>query len=213
VTPEFHERVNRILQDALELEPAARPAFLKEACGADEALLNEVKSLLSEEARMLSEEARIGEEFLKDPPMPREEKVWQANASIGPHQLLQRIGEGGMGEVWLAEQTQPVHRRVALKLIKAGMITGGLVERFMYERQALAQMEHPNIAKFFEAGSTPQGRPYFVMEYIDGVPITQYCDKHGMTVRDRLELFIQVCEGASALGRNVPVALVESEQD
>jgi non-specific serine/threonine protein kinase/serine/threonine-protein kinase len=100
-----------------------------------------------------------------------------------------------MGEVWLAEQTQPVRRRVALKLIKAGMDTGEVVARFQSERQALALMDHPSIAKVFDAGSTPQGRPYFVMEYITGVPITTYCDQHRMILRKRLELFVQVCEG------------------
>ena len=114
---------------------------------------------------------------------------------IGPYQLLQLIGEGGMGQVWLAEQTQPVHRRVALKLIKVGMDTQEVVARFESERQALALMDHPAIAKVFDAGSTPDGRPYFVMEYVDGLPINDYCDRHRLTMRQRMELFIQVCEG------------------
>jgi serine/threonine protein kinase len=114
---------------------------------------------------------------------------------IGPYELLQLIGEGGMGQVWLAEQKQPVHRRVALKLIKAGMDTREVVARFESERQALALMDHPAIAKVFDAGSTPQGRPYFVMEYVDGLPINDYCDRRRLTMRQRMELFIQVCEG------------------
>jgi len=114
---------------------------------------------------------------------------------IGPYRLLQLIGEGGMGQVWLAEQQQPVHRRVALKLIKVGMDTREVVARFESERQALALMDHPAIAKVFDAGSTPEGRPYFVMEYVDGLPISQYCDRHRLTMRQRMELFIQVCEG------------------
>src|SRR5438552_1811824 len=105
------------------------------------------------------------------------------------------IGEGGMGEVWLAEQKEPVRRRVALKLIKAGMDTREVVARFESERQALALMDHPAIAKVFDAGSTTQGRPYFVMEYVAGIPITTYCDKHRLTTRDRLDLFVRVCEG------------------
>ena len=121
--------------------------------------------------------------------------TWQAKGLIGPYQLLQPIGSGGMGEVWLAEQINPVRRRVALKLIKAGMDTGEVVARFQSERQALALMDHPSIAKVFDAGSTAQGRPYFAMEYITGVPITTYCDQHRMTLRQRLELFVQVCEG------------------
>ena len=121
--------------------------------------------------------------------------VWQAKGLIGPYRLLEPIGSGGMGEVWLAEQTQPVRRRIALKLIKAGMDTGEVVGRFQAERQALALMDHPSIAKVFDAGSTSQGRPYFAMEYITGVPITTYCDRRRMTIRQRLELFVQVCEG------------------
>jgi serine/threonine protein kinase/tetratricopeptide (TPR) repeat protein len=114
---------------------------------------------------------------------------------IGRYHLLQKVGEGGMGEVWLAEQTEPVRRRVALKLVKAGMNTREVIARFESERQALALMDHPAIAKVFDAGSTPQGAPYFVMEYVAGVPITAYCDKHRLSTRDRLELFMHVCEG------------------
>ena len=121
--------------------------------------------------------------------------IWGTESSIGPYQLLQRIGAGGMGEVWLAEQTQPVRRRVAVKLIKAGMDTREVMARFQSERQTLARMDHPSIAKIFDAGSTAQGRPYFVMEHIAGVPITEYCRQHRMTLRRRLELFVQVCEG------------------
>jgi len=114
---------------------------------------------------------------------------------IGPYHLLVRIGQGGMGEVWLAEQKHPVRRRVALKLIKAGMNTREIVTRFESERQALALMDHPGIAKVFDAGSTPQGMPYVVMEYVAGVPITEYCDKHRLAMSERLALFVQVCSG------------------
>jgi eukaryotic-like serine/threonine-protein kinase len=118
-----------------------------------------------------------------------------AAGQIGPYRLLQVLGEGGMGEVWLAEQTKPIHRTVALKLIKTGMDTKAVVARFESERQALALMDHPNIARVFDAGATPEGRPYFVMEYVPGLPITEYCDKHRLTIAERLELFIQVCDG------------------
>src|SRR5580693_438622 len=114
---------------------------------------------------------------------------------IGRYHLLQKIGEGGMGEVWLAEQREPVRRRVAVKLVKAGMNSREVIGRFESERQALALMEHPAIAKVFDAGSTPLGRPYFVMEYVTGIPITDYCDKHKLTMRQRLELFVAVCDG------------------
>ena len=118
-----------------------------------------------------------------------------AGTVIGRYRLLQKIGEGGMGEVWLAEQSEPVRRRVALKLVKAGMNTRDVLARFESERQALALMDHPAIAKVFDAGSTPQGVPYFVMEYVAGVHITVYCDNHKLSTRERLELFIHVCEG------------------
>jgi non-specific serine/threonine protein kinase/serine/threonine-protein kinase len=114
---------------------------------------------------------------------------------IGPYQLVQLLGEGGMGEVWRAEQVHPIQRTVALKLIKAGMDTRALVARFESERQALALMDHPNIAKVFDAGASATGRPYFVMEYVPGLPITTYCDKHRLTIRERISLFVQVCEG------------------
>jgi non-specific serine/threonine protein kinase/serine/threonine-protein kinase len=118
-----------------------------------------------------------------------------AGTVIGSYRLLQLLGHGGMGEVWLADQKEPVRRRVAIKLIKAGMDTREVVARFESERQALALMDHPAIAKVFDAGSTPEGRPYFVMEFVSGIPITTYCDKHKLTTRQRLELFIRVCEG------------------
>ncbi|HVN03400.1 MAG TPA: serine/threonine-protein kinase [Bryobacteraceae bacterium] len=137
---------------------------------------------------------------------PENDNAQFATRTIGPsdaapgtvidsYHLLQLIGQGGMGEVWLAEQKQPVRRSVALKLIKAGMDTRDVVARFESERQALALMNHPAIAKVFDAGSTPQGRPYFVMEYVTGMPITDYCDRRKLTMRQRLELFVLVCEG------------------
>jgi len=118
-----------------------------------------------------------------------------AGTVVGRYHLLQKIGEGGMGEVWLAEQKEPVRRRVALKLIKAGMSSREVIARFESERQALALMDHPAIAKVLDAGSTPQGTPYFVMEYVAGVPITTYCDNHRLSTPERLALFMRVCEG------------------
>jgi non-specific serine/threonine protein kinase/serine/threonine-protein kinase len=118
-----------------------------------------------------------------------------AAESIGPYRLLQKVGEGGMGEVWLAEQSEPIRRRVALKLIKAGMDTKQVVARFEAERQALALMDHPSIAKVFDAGETPRGLPYFVMEYVQGEPISTYCDRQRLTTVERLQLFLAVCEG------------------
>jgi serine/threonine protein kinase len=114
---------------------------------------------------------------------------------IGPYRLVQKLGEGGMGIVYHAEQEQPIRRRVALKLIKAGMDTAQVIARFETERQALALMDHTNIARVFDAGTTEQGRPYFVMEYVQGVPITEYCDKQRLTTKERLELLMQVYAG------------------
>src|SRR5215510_7407503 len=112
--------------------------------------------------------------------------------SVGPYALIGLLGTGGMGEVWRAEQTEPFRRTVALKLIKAGMDTRAVVARFESERQALALMEHPNIAKVFDAGATDAGRPYFVMEYVPGEPILAFCDARKLDLRQRLEVFILV---------------------
>jgi len=131
------------------------------------------------------------------------EAPWRAEAPkseaepqvIGPYRLLKQLGVGGMGQVWLAEQIEPVNRQVALKLIKAGMYDAATVQRFKAERQSLAIMDHPAIAKVFDAGTTPVGQPYLVMEYVDGLSITDYCDAKRLSIRKRLQLFIRVCEG------------------
>jgi len=120
-------------------------------------------------------------------------KPEEAGERIGPYKLLQQIGEGGFGTVWMAEQSGPVRRRVALKIIKLGMDTKEVVARFEQERQALAMMDHPNIAKVFDGGATQHGRPFFVMELVRGVPITEYCDAQKLSVAGRLGLFVQVC--------------------
>jgi serine/threonine protein kinase/Tfp pilus assembly protein PilF len=119
----------------------------------------------------------------------------QPQSKVGNYRLLQRVGEGGMGEVWEAEQLEPVKRRVALKLIKWGMQTREVIARFESERQALALMDHPNIARVFDGGATAEGRPYFVMELVRGVPLTQYCDDHRLDTRERLDLYLQICDG------------------
>jgi eukaryotic-like serine/threonine-protein kinase len=115
--------------------------------------------------------------------------------SIGPYRFVRKLGEGGMGQVWLAEQTSPLQRLVAIKLVRAGLVDEVHLQRFQSERQALARMSHPTIAKVYDAGTTPEGLPYFVMEYVPGIPITLYCDQKRLSIRQRLELFLKVCEG------------------
>jgi non-specific serine/threonine protein kinase/serine/threonine-protein kinase len=185
------ELVKELFGAALELDPRERAAFLDRQCKGDRELREEVEALLDADASAGS----FLQHPILEPPTANSSGADVFEIVIGPYRLLELIGEGGMGEVWLAEQKQPVRRRVAIKLIKAGMDTREVVTRFESERQALALMDHPAIAKVFDAGSTLRGRPYIAMEYVAGIPITTYCDKHKLTVRQRMELFIPVCEG------------------
>src|SRR5207244_3099574 len=118
----------------------------------------------------------------------------RAGTVVGPYKLLEQIGEGGFGIVFMAEQQEPIRRKVALKVLKPGMDTRQVIARFEAERQVLALMDHPNIAKVLDAGQTSSGRPYFVMDLVKGVPITEYCDQGQLTTRERLELFVHVCQ-------------------
>jgi tetratricopeptide (TPR) repeat protein len=196
--PERWKQVDEMLQSALRLPSGERSAFLRQACNGDFDLEENVRSLLIAQRQVdgflerpaIEVAARALADSEKKEPGPD-----LTNEFIGPYRLVQPLGAGGMGEVWRAEQTAPIRRTVALKLIKAGMDTKAVVARFDSERQALAMMDHPNIAKVFDAGATATGRPYFVMEYVPGVPITEYCDQHRLTIKERLELFIHVCEG------------------
>jgi eukaryotic-like serine/threonine-protein kinase len=192
------QQVEELLHQALALAEEQRNAFLDEACGADEGLRAEVESLL-----LVGDE--ISPDYLKSPlsgELGRNiERLGSTDAmSAGQlfaqrYELIRKLGEGGMGQVWLAEQLAPVRRQVALKLIKAGMYDEAVVQRFQSERQSLAIMDHPAIAKVFDAGTTPQGQPYLVMEFVPGLPITEYCDQHKLNIKDRLEIFIQACDG------------------
>jgi eukaryotic-like serine/threonine-protein kinase len=164
--------------------------FLERTCGTDAALRTRVEELLRahQEAGAFLGGAGKQSGTCDLPPTQRLGTV------IGPYKLLQQIGEGGMGTVYMAEQTQPVQRKVALKVIKPGMDSRQVIARFEAERQALAMMDHVNIARVFDGGTTEGGRPYFVMELVHGVPITKYCDDHHLTPRERLELFVPVCQ-------------------
>jgi len=182
-----------IFTEALRLPAGERAAYLERACGGDSDLRQRVEALLK------SHES-VGD-FLEDSPSrtPLLARLGglageKAGDRVDRYKLLQQIGEGGCGVVFMAEQEAPVRRRVALKIIKPGMDTKSVIARFEAERQALALMDHPNIAKIFDAGATASGRPYFVMDLIRGVKITEYCDQHSLTTEDRLKLFIQVCQ-------------------
>ena len=182
-----------VLNAALELRPAERAAYLDKACAGDAALRQRVESLLQahDQAGGFLETGPAGLGFKRtevNPPLTE-----KPGDRIGRYKLLQQIGEGGCGVVYMAEQEEPVRRRVALKVIKQGMDTKQVIARFDAERQALALMDHPNIAKVLDAGATETGRPYFVMELVRGVPITQYCDQNNVSTEERLKLFIQVC--------------------
>jgi eukaryotic-like serine/threonine-protein kinase len=182
-----------IFLEALEKhDPEQWPAFLDQACAGHPELRRRVELLLHAHREAATGPDQIGARGL--PPGDAGGSVEHSGSLVGPYKLLQQIGEGGMGVVWMAEQMQPVRRKVALKIIKAGMDTRQVIARFEAERQALALMDHPNIAKVFDAGATDTGRPFFVMELVKGVPITRYCDEHRLTPRQRLELFLPVCQ-------------------
>jgi len=204
--PEELKNLRAVFLNALEIrDPEQRKAYLAQACKADDKLRAEVEALLKAHEQAGS--------FLESPPACREasesaggvtldqpDKIDGPGTTIGRYQLLELIGEGGMGLVYLAEQKEPVKRRVAFKIIKPGMDSRQVIARFEAERQALAVLDHPNIAHVFDAGCTETGspagagRPYFVMEYVRGMSITRYCDENRLTVEQRLRLFEQVCE-------------------
>jgi serine/threonine protein kinase len=180
-----------VFEAALELPLAVRGPYLDGICGEDAALRQRLEALLSKHEGAAS--------FLEKPAVSAlataaEPLTERPGTLIGPYKLLEQIGEGGFGIVFMAEQQQPVRRKVALKVIKPGMDSAQVIARFEAERQALALMDHLNIARVLDAGATATGRPYFVMELVHGVPITRYCDDNRLTPRERLELFIPVCQ-------------------
>ena len=180
---DFHE--------ALERPADERTAFVQDRHADDPARVQRLIRLL--EAHVRAESAEAGgtpaaagapSSFVRRASLPE----W-----IGPYRVLERLGEGGIGVVYAAEQQQPLRRRVAVKVVKLGMDTSEVLARFAAERQALAMMDHPGVAKALDAGVTDEGRPYFVMELVKGVPLTKYCDTHGLSLRARLELFVEIC--------------------
>ena len=180
--------------DLIRLKRCAE--YLRQVCGNNRDFLERITSLLRGFEGAGS--------FLESPPLGIADTVGVPRAAelpgtiIGRYKLLEEIAEGGMGVVYMAEQREPVRRKVALKIIKPGMDTREVIARFEAERQALAMMDHPNIAKVFDAGETESGRSYFVMELVHGIPLTDYCDQNELTTRERLELFVQVCQARAS---------------
>ena len=185
-------RAKSIFLNAAEIaSPTESQAYVVAECKGEDALFREVEDLLKHRgpAEAFLETPAPGVSTTIDWPLAE-----HLGTAIGPYKLLQQIGQGGMGTVFMAEQTAPVHRKVAIKVIKAGMDSQQVIARFEAERQALAMMDHVNIARVLDAGATESGRPYFVMELVHGVPITKYCDDNHLTPRQRLELFVPVCQ-------------------
>src|SRR5580658_2575315 len=185
--------IKTVFGHAIEIEDAAaRGAYLDRVCGTDPQFRAQVDTLLRAH--------QLAEGFLKKPAAQQvatlldQSDLGGAGTIIGHYKLLEKIGEGGMGVVYMADQQEPVRRRVALKIIKPGMDSRQVIARFEAERQALALMDHPHIAKVLDAGATSAGHPYFVMELVRGIPITEYCDQNNLSVRERLQLFVPVCQ-------------------
>jgi eukaryotic-like serine/threonine-protein kinase len=172
-----------------------RKAYLDRACRGNRALRDEVEGLI-ETLELNRDLRKVPAATEASHTLPHEEVHESLGTLIGPYKVLEQIGAGGMGVVYMADQQAPIRRRVALKIIKPGMDTDQVIARFEAERQALALMDHPNIAKVLDAGTTDSGRPYFVMELVRGIPITEYCDQNCLSVPERLDLFVQICHAA-----------------
>ena len=202
--PQRWRRIKGIFQQALELGAPDRTGYLDEACGADAALRRELEALLANHRR--------AGDFIEAPAFerldrrPGESPGSLVGRRLGAYRVLRHIGYGGMGDVYLAERTDDAYRqRVAVKLIKIGMDSAFLVERFRQERQILANLDHPSIARLLDGGTLEDGRPYLVMDYIEGRPIHDYCDRHDLSVRARLELFRRVCDAVQHAHRNLVI--------
>jgi serine/threonine protein kinase len=215
LTEDYPERVRALFDQAVDLSPTDQQSFLDACCPGEPDVRARVEYLLACDARLRAEEGAGGlldSRLVRSPekantspepiPAPEEQPAFPGATAhplhrgtlIGPYRLLQPLGEGGMGAVYVAEQTEPVKRRVALKIIKPGLDSEPVIRRFEAERQALALMDHPHIAKVLDAGTTATGQPYFVMELVPGGPITRYCDERCLGLRERLELFVLVCQ-------------------
>jgi len=208
VTPESLERVKEVLDGALKCEGAARAGFVESACRGDSALRREVEPLLAQApvaAPLLARPLYSLRTAVVDASENREPTRPTVGQRIGPYQIVRELGEGGMGTVALAVREDDFKKQAALKLVRPGMISEEIVRRFHNERQILAQLEHPNIARILDGGTTGDGQPYFVMEYVEGEPIDEYCDRHKLPIRQRLERFREVCSALHVAHQNLVV--------
>lgn len=192
MSPERERQLRTLFEAVIELDASAWDAFVRRECAGDEQMSSELSLLLAAHAKPSGLIPLLP--TLNEPLSNGQEPDRLIGTQVGNYHIIREIGRGGMGMVYLADQLHPITRKVALKVIKLGMDTRQIIARFETERQALALMDHPNIAKVLDAGTTGQGKPYFVMEFIPGAPITEYCDNNRMSNRERLELFAQVCQ-------------------
>ena len=191
-TDEPEEEAGLLFFQALKQPPGQLAAFLDGVCGENSRLRAQVEALLLDHDKAGAFLSGITERLPALPTGPGPFQAEQTGDRIGPYKLMEQLGEGGFDVVWVAEQDAPVRRRVALKILKPGMDTKEVMARFEQERQALAMMDHPHIAKVLDAGATALGRPFFVMELVRGIKITTYCDESNLPTADRLRLFIAV---------------------
>ncbi len=201
MSPMDWSRIKELFGSAIELDPKERGAYLRGACGPDEALRAELESLLaSYEAQKTA------------PGRPIADHGYDGRR-IGPYQVIDRIGAGGMGAVYLAARADDsFDKRVAIKVVHSASGTEEILQRFRYERQILATLDHPNIAKLLDGGGTEDGLPYFVMEYLERVPIGEYCLSKTLSVKERIALFCQVCSAVQYVHQNLVVHRFEAEQ-
>ncbi len=195
--PERWRKVEEIFQSAIERDPMERAAFLNEACAGDDSLLREVQSLIAADEQAGS--------FIDVSSLAREDEESLSGKRIGPYRVISEIGHGGMGSVYLAAREDEYRKQVAIKLIRRGMDTDFIIRRFLGERQILASLDHPNIARLLDGGTTEDGLPYFVMEYIEGTPIDRYSDENRLNTAARLRLFRDVCAAVQYAHRNLVI--------
>ena len=213
MTPERWARVRKVFDDALERPAKDRSAYLRVVCARDDELRREVETLLAShdqsEDFLATPAAHLSQILLHDSQVVTHDDdpdEFPAGYRIGPYQFERRIGRGGMGTVWLATRhDREYHKKVAIKMVKRGMDSQEILRRFRTERQVLANLDHPNIARLIDGGSTPDGLPYLVMEYVEGTPIDQYCERHKLSITDRLQLFRAVCSAVQFAHQNLVV--------